>query len=55
MMKSPKLSSSELNSSTWKRSITHWIATPRTNIEGTRTSAASNGSAPVEVVSSYVT
>ena len=50
MMKSPKLSRSESNSSTSKRSITHWTATPRTNMAGTRISTASNGSAPVEVV-----
>ena len=34
MMKRPKLSSSELNSSTWKCSITQWIATPTTNMRG---------------------
>jgi hypothetical protein len=55
MMKSPKLRSSELNSSTSKRSITHWIATPTANKQGTRISAASRGSAPVEAVSWYVT
>ena len=50
MMKRPKLSSSELNSSTWKCSISQWIATPTANIAGTTTNVASSGSSPVESV-----